>query len=147
MTAEQYPSARRLDVSEDLSGHRVSDPYRWLEDPDSDETHTWLRAQDELFRGYADVRPGVGALTERILELTGTGHIGVPVWRGGRRFFTRRMPGQEHAVLCTADPGAGTADPGRAPPSLWRAGLPIQERARVRLNPGPGWLIRVLGGS
>ena len=105
MTADQYPSARRLDVSEDLSGHRVSDPYRWLEDPDSDETHTWLRAQDELFRGYADVRPGVGALAERILELTGTGHIGVPVWRGGRRFFTRRMPGQEHAVLCTADPG------------------------------------------
>ena len=116
MTADQYPSARRMDVSEDLSGHRVSDPYRWLEDPDSDETQTWLRAQDELFRGYADVRPGVGALAERILELTGTGHIGVPVWRGGRRFFTRRMPGQEHAVLCTADPGAGTADPGRAPP-------------------------------
>jgi len=112
MTADQYPSARRLAVSEDLSGHRVSDPYRWLEDPDSDETHTWLRAQDELFRGYADVRPGVGALAERILELTGTGHIGVPVWRGGRRFFTRRMPGQEHAVLCTADPRAGAADPG-----------------------------------
>ena len=112
MTADQYPSARRLDISEELSGHRVSDPYRWLEDPESDETHTWLRAQDELFRGYADALPGVGALAERILELTGTGHIGVPVWRGGRRFFTRRMPGQEHAVVCTADPGAGTADPG-----------------------------------
>ena len=112
MTADHYPSARRLDISEELSGHRVSDPYRWLEDPESDETHTWLRAQDELFRGYADALPGVGALAERILELTGTGHIGVPVWRGGRRFFTRRMPGQEHAVVCTADPGAGTADPG-----------------------------------
>ncbi len=112
MTADQYPSARRLDISEELSGHRVSDPYRWLETPESDETHTWLRAQDELFRGYADALPGVGALAERILELTGTGHIGVPVWRGGRRFFTRRMPGQEHAVVCTADPGADTADPG-----------------------------------
>ena len=112
MTADQYPSARRLDISEELSGHRVSDPYRWLETFESDETHTWLRAQDELFRGYADALPGVGALAERILELTGTGHIGVPVWRGGRRFFTRRMPGQEHAVVCTADPGADTADPG-----------------------------------
>ncbi len=122
MTADQYPSTRRLDVSEDLSGHRVSDPYRWLEDPDSDETQTWLRAQDELFRGYADVRPGVGALAERILELTGTGHIGVPVWRGGRRFFTRRMPGQEHAVLCTTDPGAGTADPGPGAAELVASG-------------------------
>ena len=134
MTADQYPSARRLDISEELSGHRVSDPYRWLEDPDSDETHTWLRAQDELFRGYADALPGVGALAERILELTGTGHIGVPVWRGGRRFFTRRMPGQEHAVVCTADPGAGTADPGRAPLILGRVRL-IRGR---HADPGAG---------
>ena len=47
------------------------------------------------------------ALAEPILELTGTGHIGVPVWRGARRFFTRRLPGQEHAVLCTLDPEQG----------------------------------------
>ena len=107
MTADQYPDARRLDLSEDLFGHRVSDPYRWLEDPDSDETRAWLRAQDDLFRGYGEVLPGVTALAARILELTGTGHIGVPVWRGARQFFTRRLPGQEHAVLCTLDPESG----------------------------------------
>jgi len=104
MTADQYPDARRLDLSEDLSGHRVSDPYRWLEDPDSDETRAWLRAEDDLFRGYGEALPGVTALAARILELAGTGHIGVPVWRGARQFFTRRLPGQEHAVLCTLDP-------------------------------------------
>ena len=104
MTADQYPGARRLDLSEDLFGHRVSDPYRWLEDPDSDETRAWLRAEDDLFRGYGEALPGVAALAARILELTGTGHIGVPVWRGARQFFTRRLPGQEHAVLCTLDP-------------------------------------------
>ena len=109
MTADQYPGARRLDLSEDLFGHRVSDPYRWLEDPDSEETRAWLRAEDDLFRGYGEELPGVTALAARILELTGTGHIGVPVWRGARQFFTRRLPGQEHAVLCTLDP----ADPGR----------------------------------
>ena len=113
MTAEQYPAARRLDLTEDLPGHRASDPYRWLEDPGSDETRAWLGAEDELFRSHAAALPGVNALAERILELTGTGHIGVPVWRGLRRFFTRRLPGEEHAVLCTADPGPGDpADPG-----------------------------------
>ena len=117
MTADeypgQYPAARRLDLTEDLLGHRVSDPYRWLEDPGSDQTRAWLGAEDELFRSHAAALPGVTALAERILELTGTGHIGVPVWRGPRRFFTRRLPGEEHAVLCTVDPGAGDpADPG-----------------------------------
>ncbi len=109
MTADQYPSARRLDLTEDLFGHQVGDPYRWLEDADSVETGAWLSAQDDLFRGYAGALPGVTALAERILELTGTGHIGVPVWRDDRQFFTRRLPGQEHAVLCTLDPGAESA--------------------------------------
>ena len=104
MTADQYPYARRLDLIEDLFGHEVRDPYRWLEDPDSEETRAWLRAEDDLFRAHEEELPGVAALAERILELTGTGHIGVPVWRGARRFFTRRLPGQEHAVLCTLDP-------------------------------------------
>jgi prolyl oligopeptidase len=113
VNADEYPAARRLDLTEDLLGHRVSDPYRWLEDPGSAETRAWLGAEDELFRSHAAALPGVTALAERILELTGTGHIGVPVWRGARRFFTRRLPGEEHAVLCTVDPGAGDpADPG-----------------------------------
>jgi prolyl oligopeptidase len=117
MTADeypgQYPAARRLDLTEDLLGYRVSDPYRWLEDPGSDQTRAWLGAEDELFRSHAAALPGVTALADRIRELTGTGHIGVPVWRGPRRFFTRRLPGEEHAVLCTVDPGAGDpADPG-----------------------------------
>jgi prolyl oligopeptidase len=117
MTADeypgQYPAARRLDLTEDLLGYRVSDPYRWLEDPGSDQTRAWLGAEDELFRSHAAALPGVTALADRIRELTGTGHIGVPVWRGPRRFFIRRLPGEEHAVLCTVDPGAGDpADPG-----------------------------------
>lgn len=122
MTPDQhpggYPDARRPDLTEDLFGHRVSDPYRWLEDAGSPETQDWLRAQDELFGAHRATLPGVDHLARRILELTGTGHIGVPAWRGPRQFFTRRLPGQEHAVLCTADPGAagpGGPGPGSGP--------------------------------
>jgi prolyl oligopeptidase len=114
MTADQYPAARRLDLSEDLFGHPVRDPYRWLEDAASEETRAWLGAQDGLFRGYGEALPGVTALAARILELTGTGHVGVPVWRDARQFFTRRLPGQEHAVLCTLDPESGAGPAGRA---------------------------------
>ena len=100
-----YPDAQRLDLAEDLNGVEVHDPYRWLEDAESPQTQDWLREQDELFREYGGTLPGIDRLADRILELMGTGHIGVPAWRGERQFFTRRLPGQEHGVLCTVDPG------------------------------------------
>ena len=43
-----YPFARRLDLVDDLHGHLVADPYRWLEDASSAETATWSDAQDAL---------------------------------------------------------------------------------------------------
>ena len=142
MSADQYPAARRLDLTEDLLGHRVSDPYRWLEDPGSAETRAWLGAEDELFRSHAAALPGATALAERILELTGTGHIGVPVWRGPRRFFTRRLPGEEHATLCTVDPGTGSpADPGAGDPPIPAPGTPAipargpRRRRRTLIDP------------
>jgi prolyl oligopeptidase len=107
MAEDQYPDAQRLDLVEDLAGSQVSDPYRWLEDAAGPETQDWLRAQDELFREHGASLPGIDHLAARILELTGTGHIGVPAWRGDRQFFTRRLPGEEHAVLCTVDPDTG----------------------------------------
>ena len=53
----EYPPAERLDVVDDLHGRLVPDPYRWLEDPESDETKAWSRAQDALFRSERDQWP------------------------------------------------------------------------------------------
>ncbi|HYZ54689.1 MAG TPA: prolyl oligopeptidase family serine peptidase [Streptosporangiaceae bacterium] len=124
MTADHYPDARWLDLTEDLFTYRVPDPYRWLEDAASEETLAWLRAQDELFTAYRDALPGVGRLAGRIRELTGAGHVGIPAWRGTRQFFTRRLPDQEHAVLRVAEAGevtgmaAGAADPDAGRPLI-----------------------------
>lgn len=99
-----YPPARRQDIVEEIHGHRVADPYRWLEDADSEETAEWLAAQDRLFHKVADALPGRDALRRRLGELLGAGSVGAPVWRGERRFFTRRTADQEHPVLYTVDP-------------------------------------------
>src|SRR5215470_16714820 len=99
----QYPPARRLDLVEDLFGHRVADPYRWLEDPDSAQTRDWLSAEETLWNSYRADLPRREELTDRVRELHQVGSVGTPVWRGTRCFYTRRDPGQEHAVLYVSD--------------------------------------------
>jgi prolyl oligopeptidase len=103
--AASYPPARRLDLAENIGGHTVADPYRWLEDPASAETRAWLAAQDALAGGQIAALPARAELAARIGELTATGFVSSPAWRGDRCFFLRREPGQEHAALITAAPG------------------------------------------
>ncbi|GAB2835668.1 prolyl oligopeptidase family serine peptidase [Actinocorallia aurea] len=99
-----YPVAKRQDIVEQIHGHRVADPYRWLEDPSGTDTKDWLAAQDDLFHAEVDGLPGRDRLRARITELLGAGNVSSPVWRGERRFFMRRTPEQELAVLYTVDP-------------------------------------------
>ena len=100
-----YPPARCLDLAENIGGHMVADPYRWLEDSGSTETKAWLAGQDALAAGQLAALPAREELAARIGELTATGFVSSPVWRGERCFFLRREPGQEHAALITAAPG------------------------------------------
>ena len=99
MTELRYPAAGRLDLTEDILGFQVSDPYRWLEDAASDERAGWLAAQAELFGSYREELPGRDRLAAQVRDLLGTGHVGTPAWRGDRYFFTRRDPGAEHGAL------------------------------------------------
>src|SRR3954468_9254872 len=100
----RHPDAPRLDLVEDLHGHSVADPYRWLEDPDDPWTAVWAAAQDELASELLAGLSGRPAFAARLEQLVHSGAVGVPVWRNGRAFSTRRDPGQEHAVLRVTEP-------------------------------------------
>ena len=107
MSTENYPRVLRQDITEEIHGHLVPDPYRWLEDAGSAPTTAWLAAQDELYAGFLATRPGLGSLTRRLAELMSSGLVSPPSWRGDRRFLTRRSPGQQHPVLYTHAPDEG----------------------------------------
>ena len=65
----EYPHARRQDLTEDLFGHQVTDPYRWMEDPDSSERADFLAAQDLLYAAERAEWPGRDQFAARVREL------------------------------------------------------------------------------
>jgi prolyl oligopeptidase len=104
MTNPDRPYAERLDLVDELHGHRVADPYRWLEDADDPRTVDWSAAQDELFAHYRAGWAGRNELRERLAQLLAVGSVSTPVWRGERAFLLRRTADQEHAALLTIGP-------------------------------------------
>src|SRR5207302_7029037 len=103
---------RSQDIVEDLHGHAVADPYRWLEHADDPATRTWSKAQDELARPFLDHLPARDALAGRLRELS-VGLVTPPTVRGERAFVMRRHPDQEHAVLAVLAPGDDPLTGGR----------------------------------
>jgi prolyl oligopeptidase len=108
-----YPVAPRQDIVEDLHGHEVADPYRWLEDADDPATRAWSKAQDELTRPFLERLPGRDGFAARLRALS-VGLVTPPTVRGDRFFLMRRRAAdQEHAVLAFLAPGDDPLTGGR----------------------------------
>src|SRR5207249_9144368 len=64
-----YPPARTADIVDDYHGTRVADPYRWLEDVDSEETCEWVAAENRVTEAYLARVPQRDAIRRRLTEL------------------------------------------------------------------------------
>lgn len=65
----QYPQTRKTDVVDNYHGTKVADPYRWLEDDNSEETKNWVKAQNEVTSAYLDKIPYRSAWLQRLEEI------------------------------------------------------------------------------
>ncbi|MFI7698515.1 prolyl oligopeptidase family protein [Nonomuraea sp. NPDC049480] len=100
---DSYPPADRVPLVDRRDGHEIEDPYRWLEDPAEPRTRTWLAAQDRLWRATAATLAHRDRFLARLTEMSVTGLVTPPVWRGDRRFHLRQSTSQEHPVLYCDD--------------------------------------------
>ncbi|HKP81619.1 MAG TPA: prolyl oligopeptidase family serine peptidase [Pyrinomonadaceae bacterium] len=96
-----YPPARKSDQVDDYHGVKVADPYRWLEDLDSEETRNWVEAENKLSFGYLAAIPERSMLKERLTKLWNFEKYGIPFKEGNRYFYTRNSGLQNQAVLYT----------------------------------------------
>ena len=102
-SAFAYPASRKGDTVDTYHGAQVADPYRWLEELDSDETRTWVDAQNKLtfdFLGKIGARDKIRA---RLTELWNYERYGVPSKEGGKYFYSRNDGLQNQSVLYVAD--------------------------------------------
>src|SRR6201997_4995493 len=98
-----YPKTKTVEQVDDYHGVKVADPYRWLEDTDSAETHDWVEAENKLTFGYLDQIPYRGAIRDRLLKLWNYERFTVPEQQGRRYFYQHNNGLQNQNVLLVAE--------------------------------------------
>ncbi len=97
-----YPQTRKGDVVEVLHGHKIADPYRWLEDPNSPETAAWVDAQNKVTFSYLEKIERRSAIRERLTKLWNYERYGVPSRQGPWTIFSKNDGLQNQAVIYKA---------------------------------------------
>lgn len=98
-TRISYPETRKMDTVDSYFGMKVADPYRWLEDDNSDETKAWVTAQNKVTFGYLNQIPERAQLRGRLTELWNYERYGAPFKRGGKYFYFKNDGLQNQSVL------------------------------------------------
>ena len=82
------PPSRRVGHVDVIHGVEVPDPYRWLEDIESEETRAWIEAQNRVTFDYLEKIPSRRRIRERMTTLWDYEKYGIPFKRGERHFYT-----------------------------------------------------------
>src|SRR5687768_16860462 len=90
-----YPPARSVEVVDDYHGTLIPDPYRWLEDLESEEVRGWAAAQRRLVDTYLEDDPVRALFRGRLREL---GEPLLGVWEAAQ---SESIAGLEFAVGAT----------------------------------------------
>jgi prolyl oligopeptidase len=98
-----YPKAKTVEQVDDYHGVKVADPYRWLEDTDSADTHAWVEEENKVTFGYLDQIPYRKVIRERMTKLWNYERFTVPHQQGSRYFYQHNDGLQNQNVLLVAD--------------------------------------------
>ncbi|BFZ11325.1 hypothetical protein BsWGS_14364 [Bradybaena similaris] len=99
-----YPVVRRDEsVKEVYHGQEISDPYRWLEDPDSEETKAFVEAQNQVSKPFIDACPVKDKIQKRITEVWDYPKYGCPKKHGEHYYYFHNSGLQNQSVLYIQD--------------------------------------------
>jgi prolyl oligopeptidase len=103
ITPKPYPVADKVDTVDVYFGTEVPDPYRWLEDDNSEETAAWVEAENEVTFDYLKQIPFREKIEDRLKQIWDYPKYGVPFKKGDCYFFFKNDGMQNQYVLYIQD--------------------------------------------
>jgi len=92
------PKAKIEIVVDDYHGHKIADPYRWLENSQSPDVQRFVEEENAYTRQVLDVIPGREKLRSRLERLVTIGRVESPKV-GGRYYFHERREGNQNQPI------------------------------------------------
>ena len=96
-----YPTVTKSDQIDNYHGTAVADPYRALEDPDTEETKAWVEAQNQVTFSYLNEIPAREKIKQRLTKLWDYEKYGTPFKEGESYFYFKNDGLQNQSVLYT----------------------------------------------
>ncbi|WP_332737663.1 prolyl oligopeptidase family serine peptidase [Flavihumibacter sp.] len=94
-----YPETRKTDTKEDYHGTAVEDPYRWLEDDNSEETRAWVKEQNKVTFSHLEKISFRENWKKRMLEVSNYEKTTAPNRKGEYYYYYRNNGLQNQSVL------------------------------------------------
>jgi len=99
VTEWSYPETRKADHVDNYHGTDVPDPYRWLEDDNSEETAQWVERQNMLTHGYLAEIPFKSQVKKRLEELENYAKYSQPSKEGDYYYFLKNEGLQNQSIM------------------------------------------------
>ncbi|MEA5533002.1 prolyl oligopeptidase family serine peptidase [Crocosphaera sp. XPORK-15E] len=96
-----YPNTPQQDIIDVYHGIEVKDPYRWLENPDSEDSQAWIEAQNKITFDYLSQISARETIKQRLTKLWDYEKYSIPFKEGDRYFYFKNNGLQNQSVLYT----------------------------------------------
>ena len=106
----QYPLTKKIKHIDTYFGTDVNDPYRWLEDDNSEETKQWVLKQNVVTENYLNKIPFRSKVNERLKNLWNFPKASSP-FKGGPNYFIYTNNGLQNQFVLNILRGSDQAKP------------------------------------
>ena len=94
-----YPTSKKVDSAFEYSGHKVADPYNWLEADGSADVQSWIDSQNQFTHNYINAIPYKDKIAARLKEIWDYPKYSAPSKKGEYYFFSKNDGLQNQSVV------------------------------------------------
>ncbi|TLX75023.1 S9 family peptidase [Labilibacter sediminis] len=98
MSKLNYPQTKTVDTVDEYFGTKVPDPYRWLEDDNSEETKSWVIEQNKVTDSFLAQIPFKKDIENRLTQIWDYAKMSTPFTKSGLLIYAKNDGLQNQSV-------------------------------------------------